>query len=94
MVFNCIKWIGVVYLGWLGLKTILFSSSVYKDEDNIKGEVTFKDDSQTPWDFARQEFIVAAANPKALLLFTVFLPQFITSNTATLGGQILIVNAV
>ncbi|KGP73428.1 LysE family translocator [Pontibacillus yanchengensis] len=92
--FNSIKWIGVVYLGWLGLKTILSSSSAYKDEDDINGEDTFKDDSQTPWDFAKQEFIVAAANPKALLLFTVFLPQFITSNTASVGGQILIVGAV
>lgn len=31
---------------------------------------------------ARQEFIVAAANPKALILFTVFLPQFLSRDAA------------
>jgi hypothetical protein len=29
------------------------------------------------WRLARQEFLVAAGNPKAILLFTAFLPQFV-----------------
>lgn len=30
------------------------------------------------WALARQEFLVAAGNPKAILIFTAFLPQFVT----------------
>jgi threonine/homoserine/homoserine lactone efflux protein len=29
------------------------------------------------WQLARQEFLVAAGNPKAILIFTAFLPQFV-----------------
>ena len=31
---------------------------------------------------ARQEFLVAAGNPKAILIFTAFLPQFVDANRA------------
>jgi threonine/homoserine/homoserine lactone efflux protein len=31
---------------------------------------------------ARQEFLVAAGNPKAILIFTAFLPQFVDSTHA------------
>ncbi|GAA2605757.1 hypothetical protein GCM10009863_19110 [Streptomyces axinellae] len=37
---------------------------------------------RTPWTLARQEFLVAASNPKALLLFTVFLPQSLAPEAA------------
>lgn len=32
---------------------------------------------------ARQEFFVAAGNPKAILIFTAFLPQFVSMNSTT-----------
>lgn len=35
------------------------------------------------WKLARQEFWVAAGNPKAILIFTAFLPQFVTVGGAT-----------
>lgn len=35
------------------------------------------------WKLARQEFWVAAGNPKAILIFTAFLPQFVTVGSAT-----------
>ncbi|QJP95141.1 LysE family translocator [Pseudomonas fluorescens] len=45
---------------------------------------------------ARQEFLVAAGNPKAILIFTAFLPQFVDPNRAItpqfmlLGGLFLL----
>lgn len=45
---------------------------------------------------AKQEFLVAAGNPKAILIFTAFLPQFIDPNQAAasqfavLGGLFLV----
>ncbi len=36
---------------------------------------------------ARQEFLVAAGNPKAILIFTAFLPQFVVMNSATPVGE-------
>ena len=42
---------------------------------------------------ARQEFLVAAGNPKAILIFTAFLPQFVTPGQAV-GPQFLLLGAL
>ncbi len=49
---------------------------------------------------ARQEFLVAIGNPKAILLFTAFLPQFvdrsgtITTQFAQLGAMFLVLECI
>lgn len=45
------------------------------------------------WALARQEFLVAAGNPKAILIFTAFLPQFVDP-TQAMGPQFLILGAL
>lgn len=42
---------------------------------------------------ARQEFLVAAGNPKAILIFTAFLPQFVDTNRP-LAAQFLVLGAI
>ena len=42
---------------------------------------------------ARQEFLVAAGNPKAILIFTAFLPQFINSSQPS-GPQFAVLGAM
>lgn len=42
---------------------------------------------------ARQEFLLAAGNPKAILIFTAFLPQFFDP-TGSIGLQFLILGAL
>ncbi|PZS24031.1 MAG: hypothetical protein DLM61_23145 [Pseudonocardiales bacterium] len=41
------------------------------------------------WSLTRQEFLVAITNPKALLLFAAFIPQFITTHGSA-APQLLI----
>ncbi|MFG2373086.1 LysE family translocator [Streptomyces sp. NPDC048504] len=85
LAFNVIKWCGVVYLAWLGLRTALTAvrhgggrpdrgTAGLSTEDGDRR----RHDGPSAWRRARQEFVVAASNPKALILFTVFLPQFLT----------------
>ncbi|WP_241684241.1 LysE family translocator [Actinomadura sp. J1-007] len=72
VVFAVLKWCGVAYLGWLGLRTIRTAGRGPEDGGAAA-------DGASAWRLARQEFVVAAANPKALILFTVFLPQFVAA---------------
>ncbi|MEU6767753.1 LysE family translocator [Streptomyces sp. NPDC046853] len=70
LAFELLRWLGVGYLLWLGLSTLWKASSNSTElahPDNITGAVAF-----------RQEFLTALTNPKALLLFASFLPQFLT----------------
>jgi threonine/homoserine/homoserine lactone efflux protein len=68
--FSALKWAGVVYLVWLGVR--LWRS----DTDPIAIETG---PAGTPRQFIMREFTVALCNPKAMLLFTAFLPQFLVA---------------
>lgn len=73
-VFTVITWAGVAYLTWLGLTTIRRAlrrdtgSAALPGDDGVHGR----------WAMISKEFVVAITNPKALLLFAAFLPQFAT----------------
>jgi len=66
VVFFYIKWIGVLYLVYLGIKLIR------------AGQFNFSRDSQrTRQSLYWQGFITSAANPKAVIFFAALFPQFI-----------------
>ncbi|UWR22776.1 LysE family translocator [Sulfitobacter sp. S190] len=73
--FTMLKWVGAVYLVYLGIK--LFRSARSAEF----GDVTAQTDTS-----ARQVFghaaAVTALNPKSIVFFIAFVPQFIDVNTA------------
>lgn len=89
--FHAIKIVGAAYLFYLAVQ--LWRASP-QDQEDIRGF------SASMGNLARQEFLVAIGNPKAILLFTAFLPQFIdqtgnvTSQFAVLGGLFLALECV
>lgn len=66
--FYAIKVGGALYLFWLALQ--LWRAGPAQEAAGDEGQGGF-------WRLARQEFLVAAGNPKAILIFTAFLPQFV-----------------
>ncbi len=80
LLFTVIKWVGVIYLVYLGLSAILSRSGAIKIKKGAKEKHRTL--------FARG-FIVEFANPKALLYFAAILPQFIDI-TQPIAPQILI----
>ncbi|QDQ80097.1 LysE family translocator [Paraburkholderia megapolitana] len=66
--FLTIKLTGAAYLVWLAIQ--LWRSDASPMD-------TPKQDDASLWRIARQECLVAAGNPKAILVFTAFLPQFV-----------------
>jgi threonine/homoserine/homoserine lactone efflux protein len=84
--FHAIKIVGAAYLFYLAVQ--LWRAKAQAHEVSVVAEVGLGR-------LARQEFLVAIGNPKAILLFTAFLPQFIdrsgliTTQFAQLGGMFL-----
>jgi threonine/homoserine/homoserine lactone efflux protein len=69
--FAAVKWIGVAYLAYLGIRLL-----------RSKGMLTVPDDSRAPSKVSARaiflrSFLVAVTNPKGYLFFSAFLPQFI-----------------
>lgn len=79
--FAIIKWIGVLYLLYLGFNALLSKTSVIK--------IDLKASHAKPKKLYMQGLIVELANPKALLYFSALLPQFIDVNQS-IYAQLLI----
>ncbi len=70
MLFLAIKLVGALYLLWIAFNLWRSESSPISDLDNSRNYAGL----------AKQEFTLAAGNPKAILIFTAFLPQFVDAN--------------
>lgn len=81
MVFTGLKWMGAAYLVWLGIKILKSSGKVEAPSGRT--------DRRPIKALARQEFWTAIGNPKAILIFTAFLPQFIEPGTYWTGFAIV-----
>ena len=87
--FNVIRLVGAVYLIWLGIK--LWMS---------KGDISAKDVKPVKGGFFLQGLFVVLTNPKVLLFFGAFLPQFIDPagnypvQIAVLGATFILVALV
>lgn len=84
LVFYGIKIIGAAYLFYLAYQ--LWSA-------DPQAEVEPQEAREGLWQLARQEFFVAAGNPKAILIFTAFLPQFVDPG-ADVGHQFAVLGAL
>jgi homoserine/homoserine lactone efflux protein len=83
-IFNLVKFIGVFYLLYLGLK-------IWFAPFNRIDSTTFTLKDRTSFSLFRHAFLVTASNPKALIYITALLPQFLDIHQALLP-QMLILN--
>jgi len=64
-----LKWVGGAYLVWLGIQ-------VWRSPP-VSADITRVANARSGWSMFRQGALCAATNPKGLLFFAAFLPQFI-----------------
>jgi threonine/homoserine/homoserine lactone efflux protein len=69
--FDVIKYLGAAYLAWLGFGYLTSRNSI---------TISTGPTAVTPWRQVLQGFLVLWGNPKALLFFGAFLPQFVNAD--------------
>ncbi|WP_338771451.1 LysE family translocator [Massilia sp. METH4] len=69
LLFHAIKITGALYLFWLAWQLWRAEPAVGEEKGDTGEAGVLR--------LARQEFLVAVGNPKAILIFTAFLPQFV-----------------
>lgn len=74
-VFTFLKWIGAAYLVWLGIK-------LWRAGGNL--DVAPRRGAASSWKMLGHAWLVTALNPKGLVFFVAFLPQFIDPRLAFL----------
>jgi threonine/homoserine/homoserine lactone efflux protein len=73
--FTALKWIGAVYLVWLGIK--IFRSAATAAPGRVEDVAPAR-----PAAVFRHAAAVTALNPKSIVFFIAFVPQFVTPDAA------------
>ncbi|MCJ8518304.1 threonine/homoserine/homoserine lactone efflux protein [Pseudorhizobium tarimense] len=81
--FTLLKWIGACYLIYLGLK--LWRAPTRNDLAVGEDKVT----SERPFKIFLQAYVVTALNPKSIIFFVAFLPQFLDRNEPLLVQMVI-----
>ncbi|WP_027190662.1 LysE family translocator [Fundidesulfovibrio putealis] len=87
--FSILKWAGALYLIWMGVKMIKGGGNTASHPSHSSGAADIDPIGASPPSAARpasnsrmrmvlQAYVVTALNPKTLLFFVAFVPQFIT----------------
>lgn len=72
--FTVLKWVGAAYLIYMGIK--LWRVQVAAVEEDAAG----KPAETRPWRIFAHAYIVTALNPKGIIFFIAFLPQFLDTS--------------
>ncbi len=78
--FFILKWFGVSYLIYLGIKTFRENPTDFKIENNNFSQKNM----------FQSAFLVTALNPKDIMFFVAFLPQFVSSQSPVLPQLIIL----
>ncbi|KPU88808.1 lysine transporter LysE [Variovorax paradoxus] len=72
--FNAVKWVGGLYLLYLGIKLLRAGVS--------SAEIATPEAPASRWRLFANTYLVTALNPKGIVFFVAFLPQFISQKAA------------
>lgn len=85
LLFQVVKWVGVLYLAWLGYRQIAEARQTPAEDENI----TTPGQAHSAWRSFWAGTITAILNPKAIIFYMAFLAQFINPQ-ADLTSQLAI----
>jgi threonine/homoserine/homoserine lactone efflux protein len=83
--FLVVKWVGAVYLIWLGVQALGSKGSSFLSSDT---SLTVQQASN--WKIFRQGLMVSLLNPKVAIFFMAFLPQFVVAGAGSTSAQLLL----
>jgi threonine/homoserine/homoserine lactone efflux protein len=81
VIFNAIKWAGVVYLAWIGIRTLTSDDSTFTESPTAHSSLH---------KIFSQGVLVNILNPKVAVFFLAFLPQFVDPGAANPELQSLV----
>ncbi len=82
--FTVLKWVGAVYLVWLGIKMIRGAKARAFELEAAAGTVG-------PRAAFLNATVVTALNPKSIVFFIAFVPQFLNPDAPLLGQSVLLI---
>ena len=83
--FFVLKWIGALYLIWLGIQALKSKGSSLLSNDALAFAPALSN-----WKIFQQGLMVSLLNPKVAIFFMAFLPQFVVAGAGPTSAQLLL----
>jgi threonine/homoserine/homoserine lactone efflux protein len=80
--FTLVKWIGALYLIWLGVQSIRSNGASYSSDTETIQSSNLK--------IFQQGVLVSVLNPKVAIFFLAFLPQFVVAGAGPVSAQLFL----
>ncbi|MBL7035730.1 MAG: LysE family translocator, partial [SAR324 cluster bacterium] len=80
--FSFVKWVGALYLIWLGIQSFRSDGATYSSDTEVKQLSNIK--------IFQQGILVAVLNPKVAVFFLAFLPQFVVDGAGPVRAQLFL----
>jgi threonine/homoserine/homoserine lactone efflux protein len=80
--FSVVKWIGAIYLIWLGIQALCSKGVLMSTRDHVSPKGMVK--------IFKQGVLVAVLNPKVAVFFLAFLPQFTVAGAGPVSAQLFL----
>ncbi len=90
LIFSAIRYAGAAYLVFLGIRLILAKPTAAEDEDEDATARATITRGESAWSIVRRGFWVNLLNPKAIVFFLAFIPQFIRLDAPQLPQYLLL----
>lgn len=84
--FAFVKWIGALYLIWLGIQAFRSNGASYSSDSETPQSSNLK--------IFKQGILVAVLNPKVAIFFLAFLPQFVVVGAGPTSAQLFLHGAL
>jgi len=88
LLFDVVRYAGAAYLVYLGIRMILAKPTGQTDADRIPRP------PESRWSLVRRGFWVNLLNPKAIVFFLAFIPQFIRLDQPALPQYLILITTV
>ncbi|WP_423457242.1 LysE family translocator [Ottowia sp. VDI28] len=82
--FSVVKWIGVAYLAYLGIRLLRSEGALQLPRDELSAG------PPSARSVFLRSFLVAVTNPKGYLFFSAFLPQFVSASQPQIPQYVLL----
>lgn len=83
--FLILKWVGAIYLVWLGIQALRSKGSSF-----LAGDASVSAPESGNWTIFKQGLMVSLLNPKVAIFFMAFLPQFVVAGAGPTSAQLLL----
>jgi len=80
--FGIVKWVGVIYLVWLGFQALMSNESF-----TVSSEGATRNEDASVF---KQGVLISLLNPKVAIFFLAFLPQFVVEGAGPVSAQLFL----